>query len=587
MVLLMEHCVNLGVVVMQSSSLLDSSLGSSISTPNQKAQAARPSSTTSDAESVKNSHLSPTSVQLSFSPLSSSTQVRHQISLHDENDHEHKLENLLLPSSQEMEREPTNQNHPVVKGQMHDLFLETACDSSQSDEVVLPFAINEEDEIMTKPMSPGASHDQLVVSLDKVNFAESLQGSSNHQNSSIIQNSSMNSPLSGASTDFFTDNYNGNDIQDGQKENFCADSGSLSTLIHQHTISSTGQPTTNWRGSSTWQGKDLNTLKFSTLMEQADDKEGTLLEEPSFLDSSSYQVLPSMQSNPNPNPINEGVAPNNFGAYNRSRPILEDISTHSFRVSITTSPGIDLRDAFDVVSNPELLRHWCEAIDALVVVDHKGGSSPTSSMYTSKEEMKIQFVERPIEEFDDDMIVPPAEAQRFPRPRPDREYEGEWIQASTSSIVSPHSHSSILDDCVKKTRDIFGFPYYGTVSMFIERNLHRVGFTVGPFKGGITLSHKLELKNNETRGVIITDEVKVMTKEGEEKEVASSYCTCFEPLQGLVSEWLSPGMDGYVDQTQQSLLNLVWLIEKGGGMAYDANLIVASAEDELREPLLV
>ncbi len=586
MVVLKEHSLDLGVVVMQaSSSLLDSSLGSTISTPNQKAQAG-----TSGAETARNSHLSPTSVQLSFSPESSSKQVRHQISQHDENEPVHKLEKLLLHSSQEMEREPTNQSHPVVNEQIHDLY-ETACDSSQSDEVLLPFAINEEDEVTTKPISPGASHDQLVVSLDSVNFTDSLNGSSHHQNSSILQNSSMNSPLTGASTDLFADNCkslqsHGNEIQKGQKENSTnADSSSLSTLIHKHGMCSTDQRTNNLRASNAWQAKELNT--FSTLMEQADDKEEILFEEPSFLDSSSYQVLPRIQNNPIPNSTYERVTPISGGTYNRSRPVLEDISTHSFRVSITTSPGIDLRDAFDVVSNPELLRHWCESIDALVVVDHKGGSSPTSSMYASKEEMKIQFVERPIEEFDDDMIVPPAEAQRSPRPRPDREYEGEWIQASTSSIISPQSHSNIIDDCVKKTRDIFGFPYYGTVSMFIERNLYRVGFTVGPFKGGITLSHKLELKNDETHGVIITDEVKVMTNEGEEEDVESSYCTCFEPLQGLVSEWLSPGMDGYVDQTQQSLLNLVWLIEKGGVMACDANLILASANDELREPLLV
>ena len=77
---------------------------------------------------------------------------------------------------------------------------------------------------------------------------------------------------------------------------------------------------------------------------------------------------------------------------------------------------------------------------------------------------------------------------------------------------------------------------------------------------------------------------------GEDEDDFGTYLTCFEPLQELFSGWLSPGLDGYVTQSQQSLLNLVRLIERPNMCSYnlqnEGNLILSSCADGIREPLI-
>jgi len=243
----------------------------------------------------------------------------------------------------------------------------------------------------------------------------------------------------------------------------------------------------------------------------------------------------------------------------------------------------------DVISNPDLLRVWCESIDALVVTDHKGGS-PKTSLYAEEEEIRYQ--EPDLEQYDDDMIVPPAsEAPKAAqRCQPREQYDGEWIQASTSEIIPPPSHTNIVDECVRKTRNILGFSHYGSVSMFIERNLSQVGFTVGPFKGGITLSHKIMVRGIDSGyGVMIIDEVKLLKGDSEYDDGEDMFCSCLQPWKELIAEWSTPGIDGYVNQARTSLINLVYLIERGGENDVRGDLILASAcnDDTLRTPLLL
>lgn len=280
------------------------------------------------------------------------------------------------------------------------------------------------------------------------------------------------------------------------------------------------------------------------------------------------------------------------------RPDVKRLSSHSFQISISLH-NTTVREAMDVVGNPDLLRFWCESIDALVVTDYKGGmgsSSPKNSSIERQDAIDQRYNEPNMDEYDDDVIVPPglesetdAKRQKANTNEKRQQYDGEWIQASTSEIIPPAAHTNIVEGAVRKTREMFGFNNYGSVSMFIERNLNQVGFTVGPFKGNISLSHKIMLREIKStpEGVMLIDEVRVLN--GNDDEYGGRVlCACFDPIKEIISEWFAPGIDGYVDQSQKSLMNLVDLIDRGGENC-GGQLILAGASDGdiLRTPLLV
>jgi hypothetical protein len=221
----------------------------------------------------------------------------------------------------------------------------------------------------------------------------------------------------------------------------------------------------------------------------------------------------------------------------------------------------------------------------LVVTDHKGGSSssgsmsPPNSLHGQEQEQQQQqqqqqhqqeYVYPDIEEFDDDVIVAPAEdiTKMKSKVLEQREqYDGEWIKASTPQIVLPYSHTTFLDNCFKKVSTFLGFPAYGNVTMFIERNSAQVGFTLGPFKAGTMLSHKIVVmeQTNGQGGVILMDEVTVVTQD-EEDDDGWLMCSCIESVLDITRQWCTASLDGYVDQTKASLRNLVDLVEGGGEM---------------------
>ena len=59
-----------------------------------------------------------------------------------------------------------------------------------------------------------------------------------------------------------------------------------------------------------------------------------------------------------------------------------------------------------------------------------------------------------------------------------------------------------------KTKQILGFGQYGSVLMFIERNHNKVTLTVGPYKNGHCLEHKIQIHPQQHNDcVILIDEV--------------------------------------------------------------------------------
>jgi hypothetical protein len=109
------------------------------------------------------------------------------------------------------------------------------------------------------------------------------------------------------------------------------------------------------------------------------------------------------------------------------------MTSNSFQLCVPLSSHVSVRDAIDVIANPDLMRFWCEPITALVVTDHKGGSTisssssssssssfPSSSPSKGQKQQQIiasmkktldtneQFVYPNVDECADDVIVPPA-----------------------------------------------------------------------------------------------------------------------------------------------------------------------------------
>ena len=242
-------------------------------------------------------------------------------------------------------------------------------------------------------------------------------------------------------------------------------------------------------------------------------------------------------------------------------------SSHSFCVSvILENYNSSAKEVMDVVCNPDMLRFWDESIENLVVTSHKGGAGKLHP--ATSRDRETMYQEPNLEDFDDDLIVAPGisvehinqaiQASQSQSQKQREQYDGEWVEASTSEIRNPISHSSIVEDCVRKTRNILGFAQYGSVTMFIERNLSQVSFTVGPFKGGISLSHKIMVHEDKlgVNGLVLQDEVKVIDPLTDSDRESTNMCSCFENIKEVWSEWFSPSIEGYISQTRKSMFNL-------------------------------
>mmetsp|Transcript_30224 Transcript_30224/g.35150 ORF Transcript_30224/g.35150 Transcript_30224/m.35150 type:complete len:128 (-) Transcript_30224:85-468(-) len=100
--------------------------------------------------------------------------------------------------------------------------------------------------------------------------------------------------------------------------------------------------------------------------------------------------------------------------------------------------------------------------------------------------------------------------------------------------------------------------------MFIERNSAQVNFTLGPFNGGSMLSHKIVVSEEASgQGVVLMDEVTVRNPE-DESDDDWLLCSCLESVRDITRQWYSASLDGYIEQTRASLMNLIDLVDRGG-----------------------
>jgi len=269
----------------------------------------------------------------------------------------------------------------------------------------------------------------------------------------------------------------------------------------------------------------------------------------------------------------------------------------SFEVAVSMSPHNTVGEVMDVLSNPDLLRIWYEPVNALTVTDRKGGSlpPPLHPFYSDGLTDNIGMYRSPSfeekEEYDEDdgdIIIQSASEEKAINANKQREqHDGEWIQASTTTLTSPYAHTNLLARSFESSKAAIGFPSYGNINMFIERNKAQVGLSIGPFKGGTVLSHTItvsEICEEVGYSITLIDDVKILDGDEENQRCCFGFSgSCFDVIQ-----WTVPSMDGYIEQTIKSLENLRNLVQCQGSTVSARNDSISYIDkgSTITQPLL-
>lgn len=228
---------------------------------------------------------------------------------------------------------------------------------------------------------------------------------------------------------------------------------------------------------------------------------------------------------------------------NSSFQIVVDIQVPSFGIT-----GNIVNDVLDVLANPELLPFWCDSLvsDAPVVVTN---SSAVAGALWNR--CNVTNVGR-IGSFDQNLTS-------------HREYEGEWVEATTlSPILDPTDCRSCVPSVVvgiRRTHQIiatvFGCPSYGRISMFVEKQKRQVSLSFGKLAGGIEVDYKVRvlLLENERMKVQIVNDVSLR------REIRNFSSPLVRELVHVVEEFCLPEVEDYIYQTVSSLTRLRFLIE--------------------------
>ena len=251
----------------------------------------------------------------------------------------------------------------------------------------------------------------------------------------------------------------------------------------------------------------------ASLMEN--DLNSPLLESIASISSTSASALLSYE----PSPLSIAQA--------REGILSNVLMSDSFEISMKLSTECSVEEMMNILANPSLLKLWCAPIHALVVTQSSEGASSYHSASASSEQQQEQ--------------------------QQGREYEGEWIEATTASLESPPSNISFLESASQAVLDTLGFSSYGSVRMFIERRRGQVGLTVGPFSGGIHAAHKFTVEQGPDGFVRVMDRVR-LTKHEEDLGIVSSMFLC--GMMDSLECCLLPSVSAYMEQTVESLAKL-------------------------------
>jgi hypothetical protein len=221
----------------------------------------------------------------------------------------------------------------------------------------------------------------------------------------------------------------------------------------------------------------------------------------------------------------------------------------SFEVSVLLggSSPCTVDDVMDVISNADLLSLWCDPIETLIVISNSSDDSPMAVNVNSNANAARMSPDRT-------------------NPESVREYEGEWIEATTSVLESPSTSLSFIFNAGQRLLESLGFASYGRITMFVERRRGHVGLTIGPFHGGIHASHTIHVsEDTDSSGSIrIVDRVR-LTRDEEVLPLISF--VGYGVVGSCLSHCLLPSIVGYVDQVTTSMARLLLLLENNDILA--------------------
>lgn len=224
----------------------------------------------------------------------------------------------------------------------------------------------------------------------------------------------------------------------------------------------------------------------------------------------------------------------------------------SFEVSVLLggSSPCTVDDVMDIISNADLLSLWCNPIETLIVISNSSDDSPIA----------------------DNLNTNTNAARRSPDrtdPESVREYEGEWIEATTSVLESPSTSLSFIFNAGQRLLESLGFSSYGRITMFVERRRGHVGLTIGPFHGGIHASHTIHVSEdtNNSGSIRIVDRVRLTRDEEVLPLIGFLGCGA---VGSCLSHCLLPSIVGYVDQVTTSMARLLLLLENNDVMAVNS-----------------
>jgi hypothetical protein len=238
------------------------------------------------------------------------------------------------------------------------------------------------------------------------------------------------------------------------------------------------------------------------------------------------------------------------------------IDEESFEVSVDVNSQITAQQVMDVLGNPELLRLWCEPIQALVVTRSSEGARDAASTRQTSSSNNNNNNSSSSSSSSSNHNNDTSSGRK--RNKNDREYEGEWIEATTLSLISPPSNAGIIHGAVQAVMSGLGFSSYGKVTMFVERRRGQVGLTVGPFQGGVFVSHSIVVREEQGQSggirVRVVDRVRLTTTEDDELSLASMFlCGVLDSINSC----LLPTVGSYMEQVTKSLIHLRGLVETG------------------------
>ena len=221
----------------------------------------------------------------------------------------------------------------------------------------------------------------------------------------------------------------------------------------------------------------------------------------------------------------------------------------SFEVSVLLggSSPCTVDDVMDVISNADLLSLWCDPIETLIVISNSSDDSPLAVNVNTNANVARMSPDRT-------------------DPESVREYEGEWIEATTSVLESPSTSLSFIFNAGQRLLESLGFASYGRITMFVERRRGHVGLTIGPFHGGIHASHTIHVSEdtNNSGSIRIVDRVRLTR---DEEVLPLIGFLGYGVVGSCLSHCLLPSIVGYVDQVTTSMARLLLLLENNDILA--------------------